>query len=120
LERKKLGQIGEKLAADFLKKRGYKVMERNYRTRGGEIDIVARHGSTLVFVEVRTKSGPGFGTPEESITAAKRSRMVECGMAYLQSHEQSAADWRIDVVAIEMGPSGKPSRVEVIPNAVGF
>lgn len=120
MERKQLGQLGEKLAADFLRKRGYRVMERNYRTPGGEIDIVARQGSTLVFVEVRTKSGPSFGTPEESITAAKRSRMVGCGMAYLQSHGDSAADWRIDVVAIEMGPSGKPSRIEVIPNAVGF
>jgi len=75
MKRRDTGILGEKLAKDFLKKRGYHILETNYRCPEGEIDIVARHKDCLVFVEVRTKKSLEFGSPEESITPAKQTRM---------------------------------------------
>ncbi|MEW6034735.1 MAG: YraN family protein [Chloroflexota bacterium] len=118
MDRKQLGALGEKLAADLLKKRGYRILERNYRCREGEIDIVARQGDCLVFVEVRTKTGGGFGSPEESVTAAKKGKLVTAALSYLQGHRGPPADWRIDMVAVELGPGGRPLRIEVIESAV--
>jgi len=110
--------MGEKLAADFLKKRGYKILKRNHRCREGEIDIIAQHGDCLVFVEVRTKKSSGFGTPEESVTLAKREKLVLLTNTYLQTLANPPAAWRIDVVAVELAPDNKVSRLEHIENAV--
>ncbi|MBI2854813.1 MAG: YraN family protein [Chloroflexi bacterium] len=118
MERQRLGALGEKLAADHLKKRGYRLVERNYRCREGEVDIVARQGDCMVFVEVRTKTSDAFGTPEESITTAKRGRMIKAALLYLGSHNSLPEDWRIDVVAVELDSKGKPTRIEIIENAV--
>jgi len=115
--RKKLGQFGENLAADHLKRRGYVIHQRNYRCPVGEMDIVAEDGACLVFVEVRTRRGREYGTPEESITAAKQVKLVEVAQTYLQEHGWEG-DWRIDVVAVEMTSGGKLLRVELIKNAV--
>lgn len=120
LPRKATGALGEKLAAKHLAGLGYKILETNSRCQQGEIDIVARDGEYLVFVEVRTKSGPDFGTPEESITRAKKERLISLALLYLQTHSRLPPLWRIDVVAVELGPQGKPSRVEVIQNAVSL
>lgn len=116
--RKKVGRLGETLAADHLKRRGYVIRQRNYRCPAGEMDIVAEDGDCLVFVEVRTRRGREYGTPEESITAAKQARLVEVAQTYLQEHEWPG-DWRIDVVAVELTPGGRLERVSVIQNAVG-
>ncbi|MFC1917736.1 YraN family protein [Chloroflexota bacterium] len=75
MKRRDTGLLGERLAREFLEKQGYRVIESNYRCADGEIDIVARHGDDLVFVEVRSKRGRGFGTPEESITPAKMKKL---------------------------------------------
>ena len=75
--RKKLGAFGERIAGDYLKRQGYEILETNFRCSVGEIDIVARHGDYLVFVEVRTKRNLEFGTPEESITSAKKKKLIE-------------------------------------------
>jgi putative endonuclease len=116
--RKKLGQFGENLAADYLERRGYVIRQRNYRCPVGEMDIVAEDGACLVFVEVRTRRGREYGTPEESITAAKQVKLVEVAQTYLQEHHWPG-DWRIDVVAIELTRGGRLERVTVIQNAVG-
>ena len=71
-QRRRLGQRGEQLAAERLAAMGYEIVERNYRCKAGEIDLVARQGGGWVFVEVRTRRGDRFGTPEESVTARKR------------------------------------------------
>ncbi len=118
LSRKQVGALGEKLAGDYLEKRSYKILERNYRSADGELDIVARHGCYLVFVEVRTKTSLGFGHPEESITQAKMNKLKTMANHYLQSHENLPESWRIDVVAVELDEKGKPSRIELIENAV--
>jgi len=117
-KRKKLGRLGENLAADRLERQGYVIRQRNYRCPVGEMDIVAEDGDYLVFVEVRTRRGQEYGTPEESITAAKQVKLVEVAQTYLQEHDWPG-DWRIDVVAVELTRGGKLERVTVIQNAVG-
>ncbi|MFC2003413.1 YraN family protein [Chloroflexota bacterium] len=119
MKRRDTGILGEKLAGAFLKERGYLIVETNFRCPEGEIDIVARHKDYVTFVEVRTKRGLTFGTPEESITPAKMQRLRSTAAYYLQTHNNLPQLWRIDVVAIELDQKGKPSRIELIENAVG-
>ncbi len=118
MTRKETGDLGERVAREFLKKRGYRVIETNFRCREGEIDIVARQKDSLVFVEVRTKSGSAFGSPEESVTRAKAAHMRAAAARYVQTHPGSPDSWRIDFVGVEIDARGKPGRVELIPNAV--
>ena len=118
MKRRDTGILGEKLAREFLEKRGYRIVETNYRCREGEIDVVATHKDYLVFVEVRTKKSLEFGSPEESITPAKKERMKASAAHYQQTHDNLPALWRIDVVAIELDQKGKLSRIELIENAV--
>ena len=118
MKRKDVGILGEKLAKDFLEKEGYHITETNYRCPEGEIDIVAEHGDYLVFIEVRTKTSREFGSPEESITPAKQERMKATAAYYQQTHHNLAPQWHIDVVAVELNRKGKPSRIEIIENAV--
>ena len=118
MKRKDTGILGEKLAKDFLKKRGYRILETNYRCPQGEIDIVAKRKDWLVFIEVRAKKSLEFGSPEESITPTKRERMRATAAYYQQTHSKLPPLWRIDVVAVELDQNGKPSRIELIENAV--
>ena len=119
MKRRNTGILGEKLASDFLKKRKYKIIETNYRCPQGEIDIVARHEDSLVFIEVRTKTGTGFGTPAESVTRVKKERIINASLHYRQTHPGLPEQWRIDFVAVELTPEGKPPKIELIENAVG-
>jgi putative endonuclease len=116
--RKQLGDAGEEIAARELMRRGYAVCERNWRCPEGELDIIAEQGEWLVFVEVRTRRGDRFGTPEESITPAKRAHLIAAAQAYLQAQSLQDRDWRIDVVAVEMSDRGQLQRVDVIENAI--
>jgi len=116
--RKEVGLQGEKLAAELLKRNGYKILHRNFRCRQGEIDIIAQAGECLVFVEVRTKKNCEFGTPEESITVSKRVKLVTLSNAYLQTLDSLPSSWRIDVVAVELGPDNSVLRLNHIENAV--
>ena len=117
MKRRDVGILGEKLAKDFLKKKGYRIIETNYRSPEGEIDIIAEHSDFLVFVEVRTKTSLKFGSPEESITPVKMERLKAAAAYYQQTHSNLAPDWRIDVVAIELN-NGEVSRIELTENAV--
>ena len=108
--RRETGMLGEKLARDFLEKQGFRVLETNYRCPEGEIDIVAEHQDCLVFVEVRTKTSQEFGCPEESITKAKKARLIAVALSYLQSHKwPETASLRIDFVVVELDQRGRPS-----------
>ena len=115
--RKILGQRGEDIAAAFLGDRGYSILARNYRTPAGEIDLIARHGAITVFVEVRTRRGRSYGTPEESITRPKTRHLIDSAQTYLEQQARPAGPWRIDVVAIEIDPDGKPL-IRHIENAI--
>ena len=119
MKRRDTGILGEKLARDFLIEKGYRILENNFRCPEGEIDIVARHGDYLVFTEVRAKRNLSFGSPEESITPAKMKRLRATAAYYRQTHNDLPELWRIDVVALELDRKGKPSRIELIENAVG-
>jgi putative endonuclease len=119
MKRRDTGKLGEKLARDFIERRGYHIVETNYRCPEGEIDIIAKQRDYLVFIEVRAKKSLEFGSPEESITAVKRERMRAAAYHYRQAHDNLPPSWRIDVVAVELDQRGKPSRIELIENAVG-
>ena len=113
--RVQLGRRGEELAADALVQRGYQIVERNWYAQIGEVDVVARRDGAWSFFEVRTRRGRAFGTPEESITLAKRERMVNVARLYLAEHNLNVyeVDWRIGVVAVEMDEAGHLLRIEV-------
>lgn len=120
--RRRLGDLGERLAAEHLQAHGYVIRERNWRVpRLGELDIVAEEGGYLVYVEVRTRRGGEYGTPEDSITPAKKLRLVQLAMSYRQAHAGDALplDERIDIVAVELTPAGRLTRIDIIKNAVG-
>lgn len=116
-QRKMLGALGERLAREYLLRQGYTIRETNVRTPHGEIDIVAEEGEYLVFVEVRTRRGSSFGIPEESVTHAKREKLVALANEYLQRLEEEIP-WRIDVVAVELSTQGKVIRIELLRDAV--
>ena len=104
------GALGEKLACRFLRRRGYKILYRNFRgRRGGEIDIVCRDGDTLVFVEVKTRTGEEFGRPFETIRAEQRERITRGGLAWLRLLDNPDILFRFDVVEVVLGESEKPS-----------
>jgi len=119
MKRRDTGILGEKLAKDFLRKKGYHILETNYRCPEGEIDIVARQKDFLVFIEVRTKTSLEFGSPEESITPAKMARLRATASHFRQTHDNLPPFWRIDMVAVELDQKKKLSRIELIENAVG-
>ena len=91
----------------------------NYRSRWGEVDIVARLGEEFIFVEVKTRRGAAFGTPEESITAAKSQRLIATAQDYLQKNRLEQSSWRIDLISIHLDESGKLLEVSHLENAVG-
>ena len=109
------GKTGEDLACRELERRGYAIIARRYRSRLGEIDIVARDGGTLVFVEVKAREGRAFGDAAEAITGMKRRRIAALAVDYMMRHHLSDCRCRFDVVTIHL-ESGAPS-VEVFQNA---
>lgn len=108
--RRALGQQGEQLAEAFLKQKGYEIVGRNVRTRRGEIDLIARDGDSLVFVEVRTRASLLFGTAAESVSRRKRQKLRELAMEYLQGLSRYVPAFRFDVVAIHVDRSEETGR----------
>jgi putative endonuclease len=113
-----VGSAGERLAAEYLISQGYVIRERNWHYgRIGEIDIVAEDGASLVFVEVRTRRGEA-GMAEESVNVAKQRRLITLAYAWLDEHglNPDVADWRIDVLAVQLG--GAQPRFSLYQNAI--
>ena len=100
LNTRKAGDRGEEIARRYLVRRGYRILESNYRTRYGEIDLVVRHGETLIFVEVKLRRGTGFGDPLESVTPRKQEQVRTIAEQYLQEKEPEFDEIRFDVVGI--------------------
>ena len=111
------GRYGEELAAQHLQNQGFVVLDRNWRCDVGEIDIVARDGDTLVVCEVKTRSGSGFGSPLEAVTAVKAARLRRLAACWLRTHEVRPAEVRIDLVGVLAG-KGAPT-VEHVRGAIG-
>jgi len=114
--RRQLGTWGEEQAARYLRTQGYEIVERNWRCAAGELDLIAWEKEQLVFVEVRTRRGRTYGTPEESVTQAKQAKLIELAQTYIQEHAELECAWRIDVVAVELR-LGQP-RINLIRHAV--
>jgi putative endonuclease len=114
--RQSLGKLGENLACTALNQRGYAIIARRYRTRLGEIDIIARDGDTTVFVEVKSRAGDDFGGGAAAVTAWKQRKVTLMAMDYLVRHRLDDRPCRFDVVTIDV-VDGRPPRVEVYRNA---
>lgn len=104
------GSYGEDLACNFLVKKGYQILTRNYHSRFGEIDIIAKDKGCIVFVEVKTRTNNLFGSPGEAITNKKISKMIKTLQFYLFEHKQGAADFRIDAIEIMV----KNNKMEIV------
>lgn len=115
LQQARRGERGEELACRELRRRGYAIVARRYRTRHGEIDIVAMDGGVLVFVEVKARSGDRFGGPLAAITRAKQRKLTRMALDYLVRSRTAGVPCRFDVVAVALGRS-RP-RVEVVTDA---
>jgi putative endonuclease len=118
MNRQQAGRRGEREAERFLRDRGYRILERNWRSAHGEIDLIAGDGETIVFVEVKLRRGTAFGRPEEAVTPAKQRHLVDSAQDYLEEKGMEEADWRIDVVAIELHPGGALARLDHFIDAV--
>lgn len=105
VKRKLVGRKGEEAARSYLEQNSYKIIETNYGCPLGEIDIVAGEGRTIVFVEVRTKTGLAFGSPEESINADKARRLYRLAQYYLKAQSKNEHPVRIDLVAVKLNRS---------------
>jgi putative endonuclease len=109
------GKRGEDIAVAYLKNRGYRIIERNYKCLFGEIDIVAKDDDTVVFVEVKSRKSEKFGDPQGAVGREKQKKISRISLKYLEEKHLYPCDARFDVVAIKMLPAG--SIVELIQNA---
>ena len=114
LSRQALGRWGENLAADYLIKKGYRIIEQNVRTSYGEIDLIVQKGDFLVFVEVKTRSTNTFGAPETSVTHQKQEHLIAAAQSYIQTSTKTDIKWRIDVIAI------RKLKPEISPEIIHF
>jgi putative endonuclease len=112
---KNLGCDGEELAAKFLKKKGYRIVARNYKTRIGEIDIIAKDGDTTVFIEVKTRTNDSFGYPFEAVNKNKRQKLKNLALLFLKTHPKEC-NGRFDVISISHTRNGEKT-IEHIKDA---
>jgi putative endonuclease len=110
---REIGELGERKGFKYLKKYGYKIIEKNFRARSGEIDIIAKDKDHLVFVEIKLRTTSEFGTPGEAVGAAKQSKIIRSALQYIKMHKISGANIRFDVLSIGPGES----EIELIKNA---
>lgn len=117
-ERREIGSMGEKLALGFLKAKGYRVKCKNFRTPFGELDIVATHGGSIVFVEVKTRTTSSLGPPFLSVTRLKQAHIIRNALFYLKRYGRVDSNWRIDVVSVKLDSGYALEDIEHIENAV--
>lgn len=117
-QRQSLGHLGESIAADYLKNKGYMILERNWRTPYGEIDLIASDKETVVFVEVKTRASNSLGPPEISITPRKEEHMRNAAEYYIQQHPELITDWRIDLIAIQLQSKETPALIDHFENVL--
>jgi len=113
--KQKIGKTGESIAVRYLRKQGYRIVEQNFRSKAGEIDIIAREKQSLVFVEVKTRSSRSFGSPKWAITPKKQKAISMAALYYLKMTNQNDVDARFDVVSILL--QGEDTHIELVRNA---
>ncbi len=111
-----LGDRGERVACDFLREKGYEILEKNYKCKLGEIDLVARRGGRLAFVEVKTRTGTGFGTPQEAVGARKQEKIFKLAQWYMKEKKIGKIPVAFDVVAV-LWKEGRPPEIRLISDA---
>lgn len=115
---KALGRWGEAVAARYLAERGYKILAKNWRCAFGEIDLVALDSDVYVAVEVKTRRGTAYGSPEAAITPRKAEKLSQLTLHYQLAHDLEDVPWRIDIIALELDADGRLRRCHHIPDAV--
>jgi putative endonuclease len=113
-----LGQKGEALTVSFLENLGYSILEKNYRTPYGEIDLITKQNDVIIFVEVKTRSSKTLGPPEISITQRKAEHMRNAAEFYIQQLPEVQIDWRIDVISVQVNSDGTPPSIEHFENVI--
>lgn len=116
MSNKNVGDRGEDLAYQYLNKLGYKILERNFRIRGGEIDIIAKDREYLVFIEVKTRYSHDFGLPVDSITPWKIRYLLKAAKFYIQRINWGEKPYRLDYVGVDFANSKTNPRIELIKN----
>jgi putative endonuclease len=116
--RKQFGAWGEDLASIWLQEHGYRVVARNWRCPRGELDIVCELGDDIIFVEVKSRRGTLLGAPEEAVTPGKQRRLIRAAQYFLLQSRQEQRSYRIDVIAVEVAPSGKLLNIRHYPGCV--
>jgi len=112
-----LGRYAEDMAVRFLRKNGYKILERNYKSVFGEIDVIAKDGESTVFVEIKSRSSPLFGPPYLRVTKRKKENIIKSAISYLKRYGLIDRECRIDVVSISLDE--EPYSIELIKDAFG-
>ena len=114
-----VGMRGEDAAARFLRRKGYAVTGKNVKTFVGEIDIVAKRDSLIIFVEVKTRKTVSLGPPYISVTKKKKQKLIQCALCYMKMKDMQDAPWSIDVVSVELdGPGGRVKKIEHFEDAI--
>ena len=113
---KQIGKIGEDLAVEFLKHNHYNILERNYRNRIGEIDIIAEDSGTLCFIEVKTRTSDNFGFPQEAVSRSKQRKIAQTVLVYLKAKNRIKGDFRFDIIAIMLDETDKKKNINLIKN----
>ena len=114
---KELGKWGEDIACRFLESHDFKILERNYFTPYGEIDIVSGYDDVLVFVEVKTRTSTGFGAPEEAITKTKREHLINAALLFMEKHPEFDL-WEFDLITVEGSLNSINPRISRLRNAI--
>lgn len=116
----KVGKIGEALAIEHFKARGYEIRDQNYRTRSGEIDLIVQRGKRIAFVEVKTRRSSKFGLPQAAVTPTKQKQISKIALNYLQRHNLLDVPCQFDVVAVVLSWKFKLIKLHHIENAFEF
>lgn len=118
MNKQELGLFGEEKAVQYLESIGYQILERNWKVRVGEIDIISEYEGELIFVEVKTRTSDRFGGPEEAITRTKQSRIIRASAEFLHQKELGDKDWRVDLIAITCTSNLKLVELEHYENVI--
>ncbi len=116
-QKQSIGRLGEKIAEKYLKKKGYKILERNYCLRGGEIDLIAQKDGRLIFVEIKTRTSDKFGMPEESIGYFKQKSLSRAIRNYLFKKNIKDQDYQFDVISVILNKEEKNNMIKHFENA---
>lgn len=117
---KNIGKIGEEAASIYLKEKGYKIQERNYRTSFGEIDIICEHQNSIIFIEVKTRRSNKYGCPEEAITINKQRKIIMNALSYLTRYHLGKKNSRFDVLVVSISDNCTIKNIKHIENAFYF